>query len=77
MQLAAGGTHCVALTHDFGIFTWGVNDLGALGRDTVWDGGMVDIKDCADGDADGSDSEDSKSSLSPQLPLTALLFIEA
>ena len=35
VQLAAGGMHCVALTHDNRILTWGVNDLGALGRDTT------------------------------------------
>lgn len=32
-----GGLHCVALTHDSKILTWGVNDDGALGRDTTWE----------------------------------------
>lgn len=45
VQLATGGMHCVALTYDNKILTWGVNDDGALGRDTQWDGGMVDIDD--------------------------------
>lgn len=48
VQLAVGGMHCAALTHDNKILTWGVNDLGALGRDTTWDGGMVDLSDAED-----------------------------
>lgn len=35
VQIAVGGMHCAALTHDNKIYTWGVNDLGALGRDTT------------------------------------------
>ncbi|KAI1385431.1 RCC1/BLIP-II [Hypoxylon trugodes] len=34
VQLSCGGLHGVALTKDNKIFTWGVNDHGALGRDT-------------------------------------------
>ncbi|KAF1983607.1 RCC1/BLIP-II [Aulographum hederae CBS 113979] len=34
VELAAGAMHCVALTHDNRILTWGVNDKGALGRPT-------------------------------------------
>ncbi|KAF7585265.1 hypothetical protein BBP40_011499 [Aspergillus hancockii] len=45
VQVAVGGMHCVALTHDGKILTWGVNDQGALGRDTAWDGGYKDIED--------------------------------
>jgi regulator of chromosome condensation len=48
--------HCAALTYDNKILTWGVNDLGALGRDTTWDGGLVDIKD---GDSDSGSESDS------------------
>ncbi|KAK0739769.1 regulator of chromosome condensation 1/beta-lactamase-inhibitor protein II, partial [Apiosordaria backusii] len=33
-QLAAGGMHCAVLTSANDILTWGVNDNGALGRDT-------------------------------------------
>ncbi|KAF6816681.1 RAN exchange factor prp20 pim1 [Colletotrichum sojae] len=33
VQLAVGGMHCVALTHDGKVLTWGVNDDGALGRE--------------------------------------------
>ncbi|KAI8186579.1 Delta-1-pyrroline-5-carboxylate dehydrogenase [Colletotrichum sp. SAR 10_65] len=32
VQVAVGGMHCVALTHDGKVLTWGVNDDGALGR---------------------------------------------
>lgn len=52
VQLSLGAMHGVALTRNNGILTWGVNDHGALGRDTSWDGGLVDMDD------DGSDSED-------------------
>ncbi|KAK4204243.1 regulator of chromosome condensation 1/beta-lactamase-inhibitor protein II [Triangularia verruculosa] len=34
IQLAVGGMHCAALTSANEILTWGVNDNGALGRDT-------------------------------------------
>lgn len=63
VHIATGGMHCVALTHDNKLLTWGVNDQGALGRDTTWDGGYKDIKE---GDEDDSDSDsDSDSGLNP------------
>ena len=34
VQIACGGMHAIALTRDNRILTWGVNDLGALGRAT-------------------------------------------
>ncbi|KAL2829652.1 regulator of chromosome condensation 1/beta-lactamase-inhibitor protein II [Aspergillus cavernicola] len=34
VQLSAGGTHCVALTHDNKVLTWGYNRDGQLGRET-------------------------------------------
>lgn len=52
--LACGGMHSAALTHDNLILTWGVNDLGALGRDTTWTGGWKD----ADAGSDMSVDED-------------------
>jgi len=55
--IAAGGMHVIALTHDNKILTWGVNDSGALGRDTTWDGGLKDM-DAADSDSDVSDDND-------------------
>ncbi|KAF4552511.1 Regulator of chromosome condensation (RCC1) repeat-containing protein 2 [Elsinoe fawcettii] len=52
VQIAAGGMHAVALTAENKILTWGVNDQGALGRNTDWEGGLVDIDD---NKSDGSD----------------------
>ena len=56
VQMACGGMHVAALTHDNKILTWGVNDQGALGRDTTWEGGL---KDMDDNDSDDSDKSDS------------------
>jgi regulator of chromosome condensation len=36
IEVATGGMHAAALTHDNRVFTWGVNDSKALGRDTSW-----------------------------------------
>ena len=60
VQIAAGGMHAAALTHDNKILTWGVNDSGALGRDTNWDGGLKDMDD-----NDSDDSDDTDSGLNP------------
>jgi regulator of chromosome condensation len=60
VQIACGGMHSVALTKDNKILTWGVNDQGALGRDTAWDGGLRD----ADAE-DDEDNDDSFESLNP------------
>lgn len=56
VQIACGGMHSVALTKDNKILTWGVNDQGALGRDTAWDGGLRDA-DAEDDDDEGDDFE--------------------
>lgn len=56
VQIACGGMHVAALTHDNKILTWGVNDQGALGRDTSWDGGLKDMDDSNSDDSDKSDS---------------------
>lgn len=53
VQVACGGMHTVALTVDNKIITWGVNDAGALGRSTEWDGGLRDIDD----EEDDTDAE--------------------
>ena len=50
VQVAAGGMHVVALTHDNTILTWGVNDQGALGRETK---GAEQLRDMDDEDSDG------------------------
>ena len=52
VRVATGGMHVVALTKDNKILTWGVNDNGALGRDTS----NADIK-LRDMDADDEDSD--------------------
>ncbi|OAL49350.1 RCC1/BLIP-II protein [Pyrenochaeta sp. DS3sAY3a] len=52
VRIATGGMHVVALTKDNKILTWGVNDNGALGRDTS----NADVK-MRDLDADDSDSD--------------------
>ncbi|KAL4888528.1 regulator of chromosome condensation 1/beta-lactamase-inhibitor protein II [Aspergillus ambiguus] len=62
VQVAVGGMHCVALTHDNKILTWGVNDQGALGRDTAWEGGYKDIDD----NKSDSDSDDDDPALNPR-----------
>ncbi|KAK2810439.1 hypothetical protein FQN50_002928 [Emmonsiellopsis sp. PD_5] len=63
VQVAAGGMHCIAITHDNKLLTWGVNDQGALGRDTTWEGGMKEIKE--DGEDSDSDSDEG-SGLNPR-----------
>ena len=54
--------HCAALTHDNKILTWGVNDQGALGRETTQEGKMKDI---TNGDDSDSDSDDDGEGLNP------------
>ena len=56
VQIATGGMHVAALTDDNRILTWGVNDQGALGRDTTWDGGLKDMDDNKSDDSGNSDS---------------------
>ena len=58
VQIDCGGMHTIALTNDNKIVTWGVNDKGALGRETAWEGGLRD--------ADASDSEDEEGELNPK-----------
>lgn len=62
VRIATGGMHVVALTKDNKILTWGVNDNGALGRDTS--GGNVKLRD-VDAD-DDSDSEDETGGLNDE-----------
>lgn len=63
VHVSVGGMHTAVLTKDNKILTWGVNDQGALGRNTEWDGGLRDI------DEDNSDSDpdsDTGSGLNPK-----------
>ncbi|KAI4098328.1 MAG: hypothetical protein LQ339_006479 [Xanthoria mediterranea] len=48
VHIACGGMHVAALTRDGTVLTWGVNDQGALGRDTQWEGGLRDMDDDSD-----------------------------
>ncbi|KZF22712.1 RCC1/BLIP-II protein [Xylona heveae TC161] len=63
VHVACGGMHVAALTHDNRILTWGVNDQGALGRDTAWEGGLKDIDD---NKSDASSSDESDSGMNPR-----------
>ena len=54
VQVSLGAMHGVALTKHNEILTWGVNDHGALGRDTSWEGHLVEA-----GANDGEDESDS------------------
>ena len=51
VQIAAGGMHVVALTHDNKILTWGVNDQSALGRQTKSGEQLRDADSSDDDDA--------------------------
>jgi regulator of chromosome condensation len=55
VQVAVGGMHNAALTYDNKILTWGVNDQGALGRETD-EGPLVDVDESEEPD-DDSDSD--------------------
>ncbi|KAF2115887.1 regulator of chromosome condensation 1/beta-lactamase-inhibitor protein II [Lophiotrema nucula] len=56
VQVSCGGMHVVALTKDNRILTWGVNDNGALGRDTS--NAPVKMIDIDDADSDASSDSD-------------------
>ena len=60
VSISCGGMHVVALTKDNQILTWGVNDDGALGRDTSWSGGLRDVT------KEDDDSDDEDSGLNPK-----------
>lgn len=64
VALSVGGMHTAALTYDNKILTWGVNDQGALGRDTAWEGGLVDIDE--DDDSDDDSSSGSETNINPK-----------
>ncbi len=48
VHIACGGMHVAALIRDGTVLTWGVNDQGALGRDTQWEGGLRDMDEDSD-----------------------------
>ncbi|KAL4987898.1 regulator of chromosome condensation 1/beta-lactamase-inhibitor protein II [Aspergillus falconensis] len=57
VHIAVGGMHSAALTHDNRILTWGVNDDGALGRDTKQDPEDIKMRNAGDENSD-EESED-------------------
>ncbi|OJJ95824.1 hypothetical protein ASPACDRAFT_81581 [Aspergillus aculeatus ATCC 16872] len=75
--------HCVALTHDNKILTWGVNDQGALGRDTTWEDGYKDVdetKSDSDSDSDNDTGLNPHESTPTAIPSDAFpegtIFVE-
>ncbi|KAL2824879.1 regulator of chromosome condensation 1/beta-lactamase-inhibitor protein II [Aspergillus cavernicola] len=67
VYLAVGGVHSAALTHDNKILTWGVNDEGALGRDTKQD--PREIKSRNDSESDSDEDERANLNLKEATPL--------
>ena len=65
VHVAVGGMHVAALTHDNKILTWGVNDQGALGRDTTWEGGKTRDMD-QDNDSDSDSDAGNDNGLNPK-----------
>ncbi|KAK0744350.1 regulator of chromosome condensation 1/beta-lactamase-inhibitor protein II [Apiosordaria backusii] len=72
VQIACGGMHVAALTKDNKIYTWGVNDQGALGRDTTWDGGLRDVEDEDDSDDEDDTGMNPKESTPAEIDATGL-----
>ncbi len=62
VQIAAGGMHCIALTSDNKLLSWGVNDLGALGRDTTWEAAWIE----PNADKSDDESDDEASGINPK-----------
>lgn len=67
VQFACGGMHGIALTKDNRVLTWGVNDNGALGRDTRWDGGLRDAyaEATTETNTESADTDKDESGLNP------------
>jgi regulator of chromosome condensation len=68
VQVATGGLHCIALTENGKVLTWGVNDDGALGRDTEWRPleELAGGRGSKNGSGSGSGSSDSDLGLNPK-----------
>ncbi|KAI0378978.1 regulator of chromosome condensation 1/beta-lactamase-inhibitor protein II [Hypomontagnella monticulosa] len=72
VAIACGGMHCIALTHDQKVLTWGVNDDKALGRDTHWEGGVRDVDDGASDDDDNDTGMNPLESTPGEVDLSAI-----
>ncbi|XBW34873.1 hypothetical protein QEN19_000438 [Hanseniaspora menglaensis] len=60
-SLVAGGMHSLVLTSDNEVYSWGTNDMGVLGRDTVTNANMA-LKDAGEeSDDDDGDLNDLES----------------
>ena len=57
VDVAVGGMHVAALDMDGGVWTWGVNDQGSLGRDTKTTTASEEVK-MKDGDEEDSEDEE-------------------
>lgn len=66
VSVSVGGMHTAVLTQDNKILTWGVNDQGALGRNTEWEGGLRDISEDKSGDDDSDSDSDTGGGLNPK-----------
>ncbi|RDW93007.1 uncharacterized protein DSM5745_00329 [Aspergillus mulundensis] len=69
VHLAVGGMHSAALTHDNKILTWGVNDDGALGRDTTQDPNDVKTRDVDEASEDSDSEEEGNFNLKEATPI--------
>lgn len=56
ISFAVGGMHTIALDEESNVWSWGCNDVGALGRDTS--GAKEQLKDMADAGSDSDDDDD-------------------
>ncbi|CAJ0547514.1 Ff.00g042680.m01.CDS01 [Fusarium sp. VM40] len=74
VQISCGGMHAIVLTHDNKILTWGVNDQGALGRDSNWEGGLRDMDKEEDSDSEDEDDSGVNPKESTPLPVSDEFF---
>lgn len=65
VQMACGGMHSLALTKSGKVYSWGVNDQGALGRETKWE---APVKE-----ANASDSEEEDVDINPKESIPGLV----
>lgn len=63
VQIAAGGMHSLALTHDGKVYSWGINDQGTLGRDTTKGEVLKDMNENPDEDQSDDDDESESAAL--------------
>jgi len=68
VQMECGALHCIALTKDNKILTWGVNDNHALGRDTTWNGEQLRDMDTAAVSTDAVDDLNPLESIPAPIP---------